>query len=444
LSGALSLVLAVQITLFLLLFHRPVYAMASLVVGQFTTASYMVPLSGATLISVRFIWTILAFLLLIPILRRIGRIELGTQAKRIIIPAIIFFCLATIANAVNTNMTVTTQYLRIFATELVILVLMPAAIKNEKDVKILSLVALITCLVSAIVAVMQHYSFRGLPVFTIFPGIYVQGRTTGLTEGAVNLAFNLPMVILPATAIYFLRGLEKRARRIIVVLLLIMVAALYFTYTRSGMYALAPGLLLMALLMKGKPKKEIILVALVLAAGFLYYIDMQGNRYSKGFKEESSAAGRLVLWKVGAEIALDNPILGIGEGKFQETSLAYSGTVTSGSTEVQQRATGDLGLVPVHNDFLRVWEAFGTPALIAYLWLFAGIFLNLLDAYRRSQTRFLKGLSLGCLGAMAGYIVNAATHNVMDSAFFLWIFGGLSIAIVKLALSQPLKAKELG
>jgi O-antigen ligase len=437
LSGALALVLAVQITLFLCLFHRPVYAMASLLVGQLTASAYVIPLSATQTISIRFIWTVMAILLLIPVLMRRGPIKLGSRAKRIIVPAIVFFAIATLSNAVNTNMSVTIQYLRNFSTALAILFLMPACIKNEKDLKRIAMVALITGVASGIVAVMQHYSFRGLPVFALYQSSYTQGRTSGLADAAVNLAFDLPIVIVPTMAIFFTRGIAARSRRILVVLgLLIMTAGLYFTYTRSGMYALAPGLFLIFLLLKGKAKKELFLVALVLIAAFLYYVEMRGNRYSQGFSEEQSAAARLVLWQAGAEIALSYPILGIGEGRFQEVSVTYSSSVDPNLMQTQG-AGGILGNVPVHNDFLRVWLAFGTPALILYLWFFVVIFLNFLEAYRRSRTRFFRGMALGCIGAMAAYIVNAATHNFMDSSYFLWIFGGLSIAMARLAQSKP-------
>jgi O-antigen ligase len=438
LPGALSFVLAVQITLFLFLFHRPVYAMASLLVGQFTASAYLIPLSDTQTISVRFIWTVLTILLLIPVLGQKGGIKLGKRARRIIIPAIAFFAIATLSNMINANMSIAFQYLRNFSTALVILVLLPASVKNEKDVKRLALVALITCAVSGIIAVMQHYSFRGAPVITLYNNPNIQGRMPGLSDSAVNLAFDLPIVILPAAAIYFCRGVGLWSRRIIALLILIMTAALFFTYTRSGMYALAPGLLVLIFLAKGKSKKEMLLVALVLVVFFVYYVTLKGNRYSQGFSEEESAAGRLVLWQAGAQIALSSPILGIGEGKFQDVSVSYLTSAENNNNLLQtQQAVGLLSSNPVHNDFIRVWLAYGTPALILYLWFFVVIFLNFLEAYRRSDTRFLKGFTIGCIGAIAAYIVNAATHNLMDSAYFLWIFGGLSIAVTKLTQHKP-------
>ncbi len=97
---------------------------------------------------------------------------------------------------------------------------------------------------------------------------------------------------------------------------------------------------------------------------------------------------------------------------------------------------GALGFYEAHNDFITVWAEYGTVALLAYLWVFTGIFRNFLETYRRSSSLFLKSLALGCFGAIICYMVNAFTHNVMDSSQLLWIFAGLSLATTKLTLSE--------
>ena len=442
LSWPLSLSFAVQIVLFILLFHRPIWAMAALIVGQLTTASSLLPILG-TQISLRFLWTILALLPLVLILRKREGIKLGGGARRIIIPAAIFFGIATISNYVNTDLSLTVKYLRMIATWLVILFLLPASVKNERDLKRLALVALITCSASAIVAVMQHYSFRGLPVFELTPGAFWGGRTSGLTESPVYLAFDLPLVILPIVAMYFLRGVGPRERKFLSFLALVMTAALFFTYTRSGMYSLVPGLLAMGLMMKGKAKMRILLVMLILAASFLFYNEVRQNRYTQDYTEDKSAAGRLMLGQAGLNIALDSPLLGIGRDKFKEVSFEYASTINPAFMKTQGVGK-ELGRQSPHNDFIMVWASFGTVALLAYLWLFVGIFRNFLDAYRHSQTRFLKGFSIGCFGAVAAYIVNAATHNVMESVVLMWILGSLSIATVKMSLCKRFdKVKEI-
>ena len=191
----------------------------------------------------------------------------------------------------------------------------------------------------------------------------------------------------------------------------------------------------MILLMKSKAKKELFLVSLILLIAVFYYSDWRGNRYSQGFAEEQSAAGRLVLWEAGIKIALDYPLFGIGDGRFQQVSLGYSSQINPHFMETLG-AGGVLGNEAPHNDFLRVWLSFGTPALLAFLWAFVGILRNFFDSYQQSSRRFLKSFALGCFAAMMAYTVNAATHNLMDSVSLLWILGGLSIATTKLASSK--------
>lgn len=432
LPAIFSTILAAQLVFFVMLFNRPVWAMAALLVGQFTASNAMMPIAGETIISIRFLWTILAILILIPVLQMKGGIKLGSRTRNILIPAAIFYILATVSNAVNLDTTSTYQYLRTGVTALAIIFFLPAVVRSEKDLKLLAVVILITCTISALAAVMQHYRHLGLPLWTLSGDADAihRGRTPGLAEGAINLAYMLPVAILPIFSVFLTKGIGRGAKIVLPVLALVMTMGLYFSYTRSGMYSLAPGLLVMVFLLRGRMRKILLLVSVVLIIGFLGYINLTGNRYSEGFGEESSAAGRLVLWQAGAFIALDNPLFGIGEGKFIEYSQLYSSEVEQSNVV---RIENVLGKEEAHNDFIRVWVSFGTPALIAYLWVFFVTFANYAHGYRQSKSPFVKGIALGGFAALMAYIVNSFTHNLMDSVPILWILAGFSAVVVKLA-----------
>ena len=426
----ITLVLIIQIILFILAFRRPVWAVAALLVGQFTASTYWLNIAG-TQITSRLVWTILSVLIVLPLLKLKGDIKLGRHARYVIIPTVIFYCLASIANMVNVDMAETYQYLRTGITALAIVFFLPAVVKNEKDLKLLAMVIFIVCLISALAAVMQHYRGLGLPVYTLGQGIS-RNRAPGLSQGSIFLAYELPIVILPLFALFLLKGVNPQTRKFLPVLILVMLAGLYFTYTRSGMYSLLPGVLVMFFLLKGKVKKTLFLIFLVMAVGFLIYTNMQGTRYSKGFSDESSAAGRLVLWQAGVMIALDNPIFGIGPGRFIEVSRYYSSEVEVSAVS-GELGMGALGMEQPHNDFIRVWLTFGTPAFLVFIWVFVVIFRNFYYGYRRSSRPFIKALAFGGCGALMAYVVNAFSHNVMDSVPLLWILAGFSIAITKLA-----------
>ena len=429
-----------QIVLFLFLFDRPVWAMASLIIGQLTASGYMFALAPELQVSLRFFWAALAFLLLVPILKNRGGIKLGSKSRRILIPAILFFALATIANVVNTDLDTTFQYFRQVATALIILVLLPATVEKERDIKLLSLVAIITCIVSAIVAVMQHYSFLGLPIYTLYPDMFLRGRTLGLAESEVQLSIYLPIIILPTLGVLLLKGVSSGTRDILIFAVVIMCAALYWTYTRSGIAALGLGFLAFIPLVKSRIRLQLLLVVLLILAGFGFYTNWQDNRYSQGFTDDQSAASRLVLWQASLNVALDNPVVGIGYDQFVETASEYSLAIDPELMETQGAGSA-IGVHEPHNDFLRVWLSFGTPALLAFIVFIIGIFRNFIESYRKSQNTFLKGLSLGCTAALVAYIVGASIHNVMDSMFLIWILGGLSIAITKISVParQPVR-----
>ena len=432
----LSLLLLSQAVLLFLAFHRPVWALASLLLGQLTTTGYMLQLTSQLQISIHFLWTIMAVLLVMPILAQKG-LNLGPTARRVLIPAVLFFIIATVANALNTSLSYTLEYLRETATALVILLLIPALVKTKRDIKLLGLVVLVTALISSVFAIIQYGSYLGvkwLPYYSILATGASEGRMPGLTESPLALSFDISLVILIVLGLLLIKGVSGRAGKILVFLVLVMSLALYFTYTRSAIFGLAGGVLTMALLLKSRLRNEVILVVLIVAVGFFFLSGIASSRYSSVLSDQS-AASRPVLWTAGMHIVMDHPIVGIGHERFREVSTAYTSTVSSGLLETQG-AGAVLGVYEPHNDFLNVWLSFGTLALIAFVWLWVSIFVNFVRSYRQSSNNFITGLALGCIGALAGLCVNSFLHNIMDSQLFLWILGGLSIAAYNLVLHQ--------
>ncbi|MFA5309039.1 MAG: O-antigen ligase family protein [Dehalococcoidales bacterium] len=443
----LGLILGAQLTLLSLVIYRRVFLVAALLVGQLTVSNYMIYVAG-TPISVRFLWTIIAVVFLFFIHFRERKTILGKRGWKVLTPALLLVVCAIISNLINTNMDYTLQYLRTAATSLVIILLIPAVIEEERDVKILGLTALITCSISAVFAILQHFHIGLLPIsLTIFGSNNFAGtRAIGLNDSPVDLSFTLPLILLPAIALFFFKGINDRYRVLLVLAIVAMAAAEYFSYTRSGMYAMGAGLIALPLFMKSKMRTQIFLAALVLIAGFIIYTDMKNNRYTGGVTNESSAAGRLVLWQAGAKIAMSSPVLGIGGQAFKEAAQEYISSVSYNPSVVQAEEV--LGVEQPHNDFLRTWVSYGTVALIALVWLLIMIFRNFLISYRFLTTRLGKGIALGCFAAFVAYAVNAFTHNVIDEVALIWMFAGLSIALCKIAANQKkqkpqqLKASE--
>ena len=432
--GPLFLVLLAQVIFFILMLRRPIWAVAALIVGQLTACNFMLPIGTA--ISLRLLWALPAFLLVVGMIIINGKIKLGKQAGRIVIPAIIFFVVAAISNYVNTDMSITLQYLRTNIPAFLILLLLPATVENEEDLKRLAIVVLITCSVSAVFAVLQTLSFHfPIPSFSLSEDALAYNRVAGLSESSIQLAWVLPMALLPIVVMYFGGNLSNRIKKLMILLAIVISTALFFTYTRSGLYSLIPGIFIIGIMMKGKLRIRFFLVILILLAAFGLFVSTSNNRYSESFGDDASSSGRLVLWQAGINIALDHPVLGIGAYQFMDVSTEYASTINPSFLENPGSGKA-LGRVAAHDDFITIWSSFGTVAMLAFLWVFVSIFRNFMESYRRSKSPFLRSISLGCVVALLALMVNMATHNVMDSTILLWIVAGFSIATVKIASSN--------
>jgi O-antigen ligase len=229
---------------------------------------------------------------------------------------------------------------------------------------------------------------------------------------------------------------------------MLMAPALYFTYTRSALLALLLGLVALALFLRTRIRGEVILAALLLFIGFIEVTGIMGGQYLGGRAEsvqEESAISRQILWQAGVNIAIDNPILGIGGDQYAKISPQYAASVDPSLLDFEEeRYWGyrTLGSEQVHNDFLKVWISYGTLALAAYLWLFFAVLRNFLDSYQMSRRRFIKGLSIGLAAALVVYGANAFYHNLIATIPLLWILAGFSLATAKLALER--KGKPSG
>jgi O-antigen ligase len=183
-----------------------------------------------------------------------------------------------------------------------------------------------------------------------------------------------------------------------------------------------------------------LILLLIACFAFWYTADSAGSRYGLGSDSDGSAAARPVLWTAALHMALDNPLLGVGFGKFQELAPEYADRF---DPEVLARQYGGdpllhtLGRFDAHNDYLNVWVSFGTGALILYVVMLVHIGANFARVARRSRDRLLAGLALGSLAAIVAFAVTYIFHSRFETSMGLWILAGLSLALTKLVEREP-------
>ncbi|HXG41160.1 MAG TPA: O-antigen ligase family protein [Dehalococcoidia bacterium] len=424
LVGAIAVLLALGVA-------RPVWAAAAVVVLELTIGNYMVTLAG-TQVSLRLVTTGAALLLSLYHLLRGARLQGGL----LLLLSLAFLGVCGATAYLNTDPAQAFKALRFLATGLAAAVALAVGVQSRDDLRLLLWVGLVTCLLSALAAVSQHYNpifgtplvvtlpYRaGGPVFEDFAG-----RAIGLAENPLHLADDMMLGLLVLTGVFVSVTLSLRQRWALALSALLLLAALYFSYTRS--WPLAAGVGALAFLAyRGPYRRDVWLGLLLVAAAVIYVSDVRANRYT--VTEDDSTLSRPILWQAATWMALEHPYLGVGPGRFVQLAPDYQTAVDPELLRRErQMGTGSvLGIYTPHNDYLNVWVTYGLPALGLYLALLVATGLRLLRAYRLARDALLQGVVLGLLAALMAYAVNSAFHNYFDSAITLWLLVGAAAAV---------------
>ena len=421
----------------ILVLNSPVFALMPPLLVEFTNSAYVLP-EGASL---RLLVTGLGLLFGVGAVLRLCT-SMDSRAMRVVGPAVALIVLATALNGVYTDLDYTVKYLRYQMVQLVVLLLAAAVVRDRRDLKIVALVVLGVGVASAAVAIWQHYDRAGALYIGVPPEKYMAGqrRAYGLMMNYVHTANGLLWPLAALVGVLLATTTRRLLPRLALVASVVVLAVgLYFTYTRSALLALGPALLTMSLFLSaGRRMFTYFLLALAVFA----YLTLQGTgligvRYYQGAEENKSAADHLALLEVGILIAVDNPILGIGHQAFEELAADYAVELSESPTEEGPSGATALGSARPHNDFLLVWMSWGIFALAAYCAIFLGALLNFAQAARSSDP-LMRGLAVGGIGALGAYAANSFFHNYLDSSTLLWVFAGLSVAMVRLPMGAGL------
>ena len=425
--------------LFIIGLKNPLWAVIAILISQMTITSYMIatPLVD---ISLRLIMMLLTLYIIRGSLAR-KEVDFGPNVRKLIIPMVILMAIGIISNIVNPiPFDAAFRSFRNMFVGLLFIILLPAIIENPKQLKIICGITLVVATASAIIGILQHYNILGMAQATLTPDFLVEmGRVPGMGETELELAFIFPVIIMIAFTVFITRGISFDRRNLIFIPMVAMLMALYFTYTRSALYAIGVGIISIFIFMRTRIKWGIILVIMAVLILLIEVTGVLGGTYLGGRSEsgqEQSSVARDVLWQAGVAIALDNPIFGIGANRFVEISTQYAYRVDPALIAWEEdrywRYT-TLGNDEPHNDFLMMWLTHGTPALIVYIIIYFVIIYNLMYSFRNSNNRFVKGVSVGLAAGVITYIVNSFYHNLLATLPLLWILAGFSLVTAKLA-----------
>ncbi len=407
------------------------WTLAAILIAELSLSSYLVAEVG---MSLRFLVTVAATVLALPlILRRRAYVDRGLL-RRVLWPSILLLVMATVVNSLFSESDYVVKYFRYQVVQVLGLLVAAAVINNRRDLKRVASAALVIAVVAGVASIWQHYGAQSAIYGNAHAGAIKdwKGRSIGLADSPVILANQMTFVLMPLLGVLATGPMRRdRTRVLLLTASLVLAAGLNFTYTRSGVFALGPGILLMGMYLKGR--RRVVVLGMVIGMVVLFQMlegtGLIGSRYYKDASEDRSASSHEALWDVGLAVALDNAIIGIGHEHFEEVSVEYLDAV--GEEVDAMGGAASIGQERPHNDWLSVWTSWGIVALLAYAAVFIGALRNLAVAARNSDM-LVRGIAVGCAGGLGTYALNSAYHNYMDSSTFLWLYAGISVALARL------------
>jgi O-antigen ligase len=240
---------------------------------------------------------------------------------------------------------------------------------------------------------------------------------------------------LAGAAIFALRGLPgpRVAAGVAAGLCL---SALFLTGSRGGLICFGAALLV-AVLIAGRWRTKLALIAVLIAGGSVVYFALYappeirerlGNA-SQG--EIQQQEGRFTLWAVGWRVVEDHPVIGVGAGNFTEVSTRY--VLEPGTVFRTDRVIDSPG--GVHNSYLQLLSETGVIGLALYL----AILLSSLAAGLRAARTFerigdwrMEIMARGTVVALTGTLV-ANFFIGQESGKVLWLLLALGPALMGVA-----------
>jgi len=203
---------------------------------------------------------------------------------------------------------------------------------------------------------------------------------------------------------------------------LMMLIALYFTFSYGAWLAIFSSLLISLLfsnLIKRSQKiKACLLTVLLAAVIFSFQLSHQKMTDVINLNARSSLASRAMIWHSAWKIGTDNPVWGIGPGNFQEKYLAY---------QKYFPLYLEWAVPQPHNLYLAFWLQAGLLGLLGFLILVGTWIAQIIKVLKNKKDVFLKTAVLSMLFSILihGFVDTPYWKN--DLALIFWIIIALGI-----------------
>jgi O-antigen ligase len=263
-------------------------------------------------------------------------------------------------------------------------------------------------------------------------------------------------LILPlAVALYFSEKHTPLVQAILIVLILIVLLGLFFSYTRAAWLSIfcAIGV---ALLVYYKVSFKLLSAGFVVGMVLVYLqwdqiqIEMGRNKFehtTESFDErlqsatnvttDASNLERINRWSCAIAMFEQRPVFGYGPGTY---AFEYAPFQEPENLTIISTNFGDMG--NAHSEYLAALSEMGVMGLISFLSIVAAIFYVAITLYYKlpKNDRKNRVLVMGMIMALTTYFVHAFLNNFLDTdkaAVPIW-----GMCAMMIAMGMQLNAKE--
>ncbi|HYV92268.1 MAG TPA: O-antigen ligase family protein [Chitinophagales bacterium] len=264
---------------------------------------------------------------------------------------------------------------------------------------------------------------------------------------ACTIAQMIPFTFLAIT--WYKKGTLKR--RFLIFSMLLMLVAVYFSYTRSAWLALLSAVFVI-IVIRLRMMKWALALAIAGSIGFFVYMgynnqylehapDFQTTVYHPELGEhlastfegkDISSAERIYRWVAGVRMWYDKPWTGYGPGNFYNFYKSY--TVNSFTTYVSDNPERSS----IHNYFLLVLTEQGIIGLLIFLALTICIFVNGQRIYHQTISKKEKYYVLAILLCLVIIYVNTFLSDLLETDKI----GSFYFICIALLLNQDIRNRD--
>ena len=254
-----------------------------------------------------------------------------------------------------------------------------------------------------------YLSALGVAIISLFFLLSEHLTFDGRLEGIFNSPNYLAMYLAPAVIMFFFKTLETKNRAlntISVVSLLIVLSALYKTYSYASWTATLISILIVSLINYKISFKKIVLSLAIFF--LLLFSQIHDKKLNTFFDSRSSSASRIMIWNSSKKILKDNFLFGIGPENFQNKYLAY---------QKYFPPYLEWAVPHPHNVFLAFWLSGGILSLAGFVWIIALFSKNIFSRLKHRKTLAQKYL-LNAAYVSLGIIFYILLHGLVDTTIF--------------------------